>query len=260
MAEETPLDGQEMRPEQKQDPATSAADSTTTLIVKSYMNEGVVTLSIGTSETKFYVHKVLLIRESAFCRAALSEVSNFKEAQSQSIDLPTVDPEVFDLMMQWIYHRKVSLPALNVAFEKGSARYRNLVGLYELADQLQILGLKNFVIDSLYDFKGGSPTTRPWKVSNSTLKNVEEMPAMVCPGLRKLLVRWYVYRKSKAFFSEPETREFLLNNPNFAAYVAMELGEQQGVPKCPFDWEREAYYEQADENELEMGKMGKENL
>lgn len=63
----------------------------------------IVTVRVGVDEhaETFYVHKDALRSTSSFFKAALNE--DFKEAKTNSIELPEDDPSIFKLYLCWIY-------------------------------------------------------------------------------------------------------------------------------------------------------------
>lgn len=91
----------------------------------------------------FSVHKHIICHSSAFFKAACT--GQFLEAESQKVKLPDDRAELFDLFVQWLYSQN-----LKQIFEDVTLPiWRTLIELHILADKLQVLKLKNTILDQM---------------------------------------------------------------------------------------------------------------
>jgi hypothetical protein len=65
-----------------------------------------VLINVGDPATTFEVHKSILTQHSEFFRAALD--GNFREAKEKAIDLKEDVPEIFRILIVWLYTRKLA--------------------------------------------------------------------------------------------------------------------------------------------------------
>ncbi|KAL8817304.1 MAG: hypothetical protein Q9223_003840 [Gallowayella weberi] len=91
----------------------------------------------------FLVHRELFCAISPFFAAALNPAYNFRESNSSSLALPTARPCDFEYLVQWIYTR--TLTHEEVAGPHPA--YFRLIRLWILADELQVEGCKNAIVD-----------------------------------------------------------------------------------------------------------------
>ena len=154
----------------------------------SFLYDSLVTILVGSQETRFDLHRGLLCASSDFFKAAIS--SNFKERDQNEIKLPKQDVKIFKFFVRWLYSGRLRgfyYPAtikpsiqelrqaaivelktqdLDVLQDLGSdnpngkalymAHYRDapfshLVGLYILADTLLVHDLKDRIITLIID-------------------------------------------------------------------------------------------------------------
>ncbi|KAL8715848.1 MAG: hypothetical protein Q9220_000515 [cf. Caloplaca sp. 1 TL-2023] len=104
----------------------------------------IITIHIGPSKTAFLVHRELFCAASPFFAAALNPSYNFRESQSQSLHLPSVRPDNFQYLVQWIYTRTLSHEDLDATQHPA---YFRLIRLWALADELQVEGCRNGIVD-----------------------------------------------------------------------------------------------------------------
>lgn len=153
-----------------------------------FLYDSLVTVLVGSQETRFDLHRGLLCASSDFFRAAIT--GDFKERDQNKIKLPKQDVKIFKFFVRWLYTgrlrgfyypatMKPSLQELRQAAiselkkqnldvlqdlgpdnPKGKALYMahyrdapfsHLVGLYILADTLLVHDLKDRIITLIID-------------------------------------------------------------------------------------------------------------
>ncbi|KAK4697336.1 hypothetical protein P7C71_g718, partial [Lecanoromycetidae sp. Uapishka_2] len=178
-----------------------------------FLYGNLVTVLVGPNEYRFDVYKETLCSSSAFFRAALC--GNFIEKVGL-IRLPEQDPSIFKYFIHWLYNGSLrgyfypstfspSLDELRselrtaIINEKARTQYdlplahtprqlynkanyydvpfSSLIGLYILADVLQVQGLKDPIINTLvenYDYPLSSTTDITSTYSSTNADNLEE--------------------------------------------------------------------------------------
>lgn len=96
----------------------------------------------------FSVHKHIISHSSAFFKAACT--GHFLEAESQKVKLLDDRAELFDLFVQWLYSQDLKQILKDVTLPI----WRTLIELYMLADKLQVLKLKNTILDQMLCMAG----------------------------------------------------------------------------------------------------------
>ncbi|KAF2155160.1 hypothetical protein K461DRAFT_285233 [Myriangium duriaei CBS 260.36] len=122
---------------------------------------------VGPKESKFTLHKDLLIAVSPFFAAALN--GHFSESDTQIVRLPEERPEIFEWFAQWIYTGSLSVssdctthPHFDTSWTKkpthndgdlrnsaGSPKYFLLIDIYALSDRLGTTTLSNHIINTI---------------------------------------------------------------------------------------------------------------
>ena len=153
-----------------------------------FLYDSLVTVLVGSQETRFDLHRGLLCASSDFFKAAIT--GNFKERDHHEIKLPEQDVKIFKFFVHWLYTRRLrgfyypdtmkpslkelkqaviteleaqeldapqyldqdnpSNRALYMAHYR-DAPFSHLVGLYILADTLLVHGLKDPIITLIID-------------------------------------------------------------------------------------------------------------
>jgi hypothetical protein len=98
---------------------------------------------VGPEKVRYLVHKDVLSSQSPFFSAALNGF--FLEGSSQILSLPDVETKIFDHVILWLYQNR--LEPLEYFFKDNKPTYFTLLDLYASADQLDIEGLRNAVVD-----------------------------------------------------------------------------------------------------------------
>jgi hypothetical protein len=162
-------------------------------------------------------HKVdekLLRTSSAFFKAALSH--EWKESQTHTIELPTVEPENFQIYLDWLHTRRVHVStSLDPSPEERQQEMDKLVESYVLGDYVQDIDYKDTIMDTIMDWAMDLPPQpawldmRPWLIqvweSYPRLQKLLGLIAFGCESLESL--------KSGRYLNSamPEVRQFLKN-------------------------------------------------
>lgn len=201
-----------------------------------------VTLVVGPSKTAYRLHIELLRNASSVFKAAFSTDSDFKEGKDRSMALPDEDCGAIDRMVQWLCTSDHQLSPYN-SRENATDRYWELAKLNVLADKYDITKLKNDIIDQLYDDRNTEKKNAfppPFSVVVYIYDDTSERSAF-----RKLMIAWLTWHLNTDLFDSPNTKALLLENGEFAADLAIALGQRVGQPdrKNAFACDRAIYYE-----------------
>lgn len=144
-------------------------------------------LFIGPEKIRYVVHKDVLCNQSPFFSAALN--GHFIEGETQQLDLPDCDIKTFDHVILWLYQQR--LEPLSYFFKDGKATYFTLLDLYATADQLDIEGLRNAVVDrvaGLAEETNSVPTPTDTHILYESIR--ESAP------LRELILDLFAFKKT----------------------------------------------------------------
>lgn len=203
----------------------------------------VVTFYVGPDKVVFHVHENFLFDASPVFRAAFS--GNFKEASERSMPLPEDDKESVELMILWLYTKRLGL-TIPVSAETSNECYMQLAKLNTLAEKYDICLLKNDIVNELFDLKKSSKNIKPPQIL--VVKHVyDNTPAR--SSFRKLMVAWYTYHINCAWYEEEDARreDLASISQDFAIDLALALGRRQKYPerKSPFTLLKERFHETA---------------
>ncbi len=183
-----------------------------------------VIIQVGARKTSFQVHKNLLCDISPFFRAGFS--GEFKEASDKAMQLPEDDAYTFQRFVSWLYTRKYGLSGCGTELET-NRQYLQLARLYVISDKFGINSLKNEIIDQLFSTKKMAGLYPP---SQATISFMYANSARGS-AFRKLLVDWHVWHVEDEYFSRPRTVDIYASVPDFAAELAVALGQRIANPK-----------------------------
>ena len=130
------------------------------LTLSRWADVATVTLLVGESKTVFHVHEAKLFEGSSFFKAAFT--SDFREGSERTMTLPEDDGPVFELFVDWLYHRRYSIASPPV--QDASEDYDVLmqpVQLYALADKYDVPDLRSLILCKIFAFiqrNGSKPT------------------------------------------------------------------------------------------------------
>ncbi|KAI4113537.1 MAG: hypothetical protein LQ338_008158 [Usnochroma carphineum] len=197
-----------------------------------FENDPIMTLEVGPGKSLFHVHKSLICHVSPFFDAAFNGA--FKE-NCGSMQLAEDDPSIFEILVQWLYKRKlVTSPA---ARKNIMVYYSALVDVYLLADKYGMVPLKDFVVKCFFDrvkkhrgagMNCGVPDTEI--VSHAYANTV----AGSC--LRRFLVTCWAWGMDLDKYGLAITPDDILKPPEFAAdlAIALALRARRGIEADAF--------------------------
>ncbi|KAF2174869.1 hypothetical protein K469DRAFT_612849 [Zopfia rhizophila CBS 207.26] len=142
-------------------------------------------LFIGPKPTRFLLHTSLLTSHSPYFRAALT--GPFLESTSQSIKLPDISVEVFELCVGWLYTGDIH----PIPFKYGKPAYYTLLNLYIVADRLCFEGLRNRIVDIMADLADSTNSV----LTPSDTRILYEQISENAP-IRKLVLDLFAFKKT----------------------------------------------------------------
>ena len=198
-----------------------------------------VLIKVGTEKTRFHVHKKFLCDVSTFSGAARE--GDFKEAESQKVELPEDRPETFELFLERLYTKPYKGPNKEFVKMAGAGRsyevYRQDMELFVFADKMGVQSLKRQVIDNdfeLYsEYKETDSVPNPWMEFMLSARTTQSCP------LRKIWVAmqvWSVeYETAEIEAGFMGLRESLLSCPELAIDMRCRLlAKTEGKTAYPF--------------------------
>ena len=156
--------------------------------------------------------------------------------------LPDDDINTVNRMVQWLYTGAYQLTPYDTR-QHATDRYWELAKLNVFVDKYDILSLKNNIIDQLYDNRNTPQMTDAFPPPISVILYVFENTSSFS-SFRKLMLGWLVWHLDRDVYDSANTRAQLLENGEFAAELAIALGQRLGPSgKNPFSADRAIYYE-----------------
>ena len=190
-----------------------------------------IKFEVGITQTTFLVHLDLLCSASPYFKAALTK--GFLETHKKSMEIPEDDPDQFELLVQWLYTKKLDLPNPDTD-EAHEERYLQLCNLYVLTDKYRMMGMNNYIIDRFFMMLPKKPAPHS-PISKPSFKPVLKSPQTKviiyiyknttndCT-LRKLLVAWFVSIIKHYQLSPQNTaHNFLCTLPEFSADLVIAM-------------------------------------
>ncbi|KAL8766414.1 MAG: hypothetical protein Q9209_006790 [Squamulea sp. 1 TL-2023] len=151
----------------------------------------ILTITVGEEKRPFLVHREVLCSVSPFFAAALNPSYDFRESRSSTLHLPSARPVDFEYLVQWIYtrtltHEEVAAP---------HPAYFRLIRLWILADELQVEGCKNAIVDFIAKTADESNSV-PTPDDTVTVFGGGEGGVREGAGLRGLVVDLFAWKKT----------------------------------------------------------------
>ncbi|KAL8696816.1 MAG: hypothetical protein Q9224_002603 [Gallowayella concinna] len=150
----------------------------------------ILTITVGDEKRPFLVHRELFCAISPFFAAALNPAYSFRESNASTLALPSARPCDFEYLVQWIYTR--TLTHEEVAGPHPA--YFRLIRLWILADELQVEGCKNAIVDFMAKTADESNSV-PTPDDTRTVFGDEGSVRDGC-GLRGLVVDLFAWKKT----------------------------------------------------------------
>lgn len=219
-----------------------------------------IKFEVGVTQTTFFVHLNLLCSASPYFKAAFT--NGFLEAQQKSMKIPEDDPDTFEILVRWVYTKKLDLPNPGTD-EAHDERYLQLCKLYVLTDKYRMMGMKNYIIDRIFMMLPKQPP-RQSPISKPSFKPLLKPPSAHVMlyiyknttndcTLRKLLVAWFVsIIKCLRLSPQDRAHNFLCTLPEFSAdlVIAMTNKISRSTEKDPMKGDSSAFH---DKNPEEKG-------
>lgn len=149
----------------------------------------ILTVTVGEEKRPFLVHREILCAVSPFFAAALNPSYDFRESRSSTFNLSSARPVDFEYLVQWIYTRTLTHEEVTAPHPA----YFRLIRLWILADELQVEGCKNAIIDFMAktaDESNSVPTP------DDTVTIFGENGVREGCGLRALVVDLFAWKKT----------------------------------------------------------------
>lgn len=181
-----------------------------------------VSLVVGQSKTAFHVHEADLFAASPFFKAAFT--SDFRESAERTMTLPEDDENIFELFVEWLYHRSYELPA----YPKPPICMQP-VKLYVLADKYDVRSLKNLIVSKLFlAFKQKVPLPKL-----STIAYAYEHTSQSSP-IRKLLADMLTWVTDLTWCLRADIKTWLRNHPDISAEMNSAFAKRMQNQAYPF--------------------------
>ncbi|KAF2470410.1 uncharacterized protein BDR25DRAFT_369600 [Lindgomyces ingoldianus] len=150
-------------------------------------------LLIGPLRTRFLLHTSLLITQSPYFRACLTGPFLESTANNNSVTLPDISVDVFELCVAWLYTGYIT----PVPFKDGKPAYYVLLNLWIVADRLCFEGLRNAVLDLMADLS--DRTNSVLTPSDTRILYSEAVPEGA--RIRKLVLDLFAFKNTDKLLS-----------------------------------------------------------
>ncbi|KAL8930755.1 MAG: hypothetical protein Q9208_000296 [Pyrenodesmia sp. 3 TL-2023] len=151
----------------------------------------IITITVGPHAVPFLVHRERFCAASPFFAAALNPTYAFREADSATVHLPAARPCDFEYLVQWIYTATLDHEELDC----DHPAYFRLIRLWLLADELQVEGAKNGIVDMMARVADRTNSV-PTPDDTRTVFGGEGGGVREGSGLRKLVVDLFAWKKT----------------------------------------------------------------
>ncbi|KAF6232634.1 hypothetical protein HO173_009073 [Letharia columbiana] len=199
-----------------------------------------VTLVVGEAETTFQVHEAELFEASPVFKAAFN--SDFRESSERKMNLPEDDPDIFNLMVEWLYSHRYDILQPTGDKIRDETRFMEPMRLYVLADKYGMTSLKGCIANIIFK------TLKPGNVTGPSIETIayayQNVPQT--SGIRRLLADLYACNINFDWYKSPIAKPLLQKYPEFATDIILSFARhtsREGI-KNPFKGEMpEAYKE-----------------
>ena len=196
-----------------------------------------VVLYVGETKTPFYVHEDILFNASSVFKAGFDR--EFKEAIERSMSLPEDNVDDVQRLIQWLYQKKFDLPSYEKVHGAKDPHWMSLAKLYIFADKFAVAGLKNGIIDKLFEMKQKGHSAPGLEVITHVYENTTR-----ASSLRKLLVANLAYHCDLKFFSGQEAYDQLVRMPEFTTEWGILLSQRLATNQSsPYDLAKTKLYD-----------------
>lgn len=210
------------------------------LTVASWGDIATVTLVVGEAETAFQVHEAELFEASPVFKAAFN--SNFRESSERKMNLPEDDPDIFNLMVEWLYSHRYDILQPTGDKIRDEGRFMEPMRLYVLADKYGMTSLKGCIANIIFK------TLKPGNVTGPSIETIayayQNVPQT--SGIRRLLADLYACNINFDWYKSPIAKPLLQKYPEFAADIILSFARhtsREGI-KNPFKGEMPEVYKE----------------
>ena len=169
---------------------------------------------VGSSKVKFSVHKEMLCGVSSFFRSAFT--GSFREGRQQVMELPEDDPNIFELLVQWLYTDKYDLQQSDGPGD--SFNYSEGIQLYCLAEKYDLSALKHKIYRAFY--RETNETKMPPACSDTSY--LYENTSAGSP-LRQLYAEWWMSHVNLESFEKADIQKWLSGQPDLTHDLFLRL-------------------------------------
>ena len=156
-----------------------------------------------------YIIHTDFLKAVPFFKATLSVEYSFKEANTSTVDLPEVDPKVFEYFIQWLYTRQaapsVDCSLAHPALKSSPPAFFHLIRLYNLGNFLSCEELRNDCLDmvgTVAEKMNAAPSANDTQICWEMEEESKSLKALVLDlfcymNISKLMIEenaeWYVH-------------------------------------------------------------------
>ncbi|KAK0704921.1 hypothetical protein B0H67DRAFT_649316 [Lasiosphaeris hirsuta] len=121
------------------------------------LSDSIVVVSVGPEQEKTSVHTHLLTAMSPYFHRLISQAEDEGQAGSDiEIQVQETDPKLFKMFVRWLYGTAFGNGVGQRGFHFGppdeEATIRDFIGLYILGNTLEVSGLRNAALDTIYNY------------------------------------------------------------------------------------------------------------
>lgn len=110
-----------------------------------------VDIYVGPEKEHFHVHRAAICGKIPYFEKMFKD-GGFAESYTKSATFPEDDPESFDLLLGWVYHGSIKVPAVRTDDRGDPELSWKPNSLYKLAEKICLSQLQDQVVDTLRDF------------------------------------------------------------------------------------------------------------
>lgn len=149
-------------------------------LIRNRTPQSFVTFVVGRAKETFVVHKAFATSQCQDFERAFNDPSR-KECQTQTMELPDIEPEEFGHLVHWLYFKEVDVDEI--------ARKTILFDLWDMASRFNIVGLRSYA-----------------------LRMVKEVFPTLNEGEKKIFIEWvYCNEKLDAKLSMAPIRKLIVD-------------------------------------------------
>jgi hypothetical protein len=110
------------------------------------IGKDMVDLYVGPAKEHFHVHRAAICTKIPYFEKMFRD-GGFAESYTKSATFPEDDPESFDLLLGWVYHDSIKVPAVKSDGEGDPELSWKPNSLYKLAEKICLPQLQDQVVD-----------------------------------------------------------------------------------------------------------------